>query len=307
MARADVVSTVFRPQRACSSLTTPPSMGGHHRAGVACSTASSACSRPRRSGPALWTSPASATASPSSSGLIGAAMHSHTGRAARTVLENLPRDVVLELSPRRSPRSYARSSGYRSAAWSTCSKCPSPQACGRPSSCTSLATASASGSPSASPTSSPRHTAPSSGPSSRSSRRARWPASPSACVVPPPMPTPTSLPSSERSTSSRSRGPTACARHSSPTSARPDGHHLFEIAGQSAPAAYRAAVAPERAVADLRRLEEVLTGRRSRRRPRPRSRRQQRGVANSGLPTRHADGAGRPAPAARPPRLRRPR
>ena len=32
-------------------------------------------------------------------GLIGEAVHSHSGRAARTVLESLPRDVVLELTP----------------------------------------------------------------------------------------------------------------------------------------------------------------------------------------------------------------
>ena len=38
------------------------------------------------------------------------------------------------------------------------------------------------------------------------------------------------------------------------------GHRLFDLAGQSAPAAYRAAVSPERAVADLRRIEEVLAG-----------------------------------------------
>ena len=38
------------------------------------------------------------------------------------------------------------------------------------------------------------------------------------------------------------------------------GHRLFDLAGRSAPAAYRAAVVPERAVADLRRIDEVLTG-----------------------------------------------
>ena len=38
------------------------------------------------------------------------------------------------------------------------------------------------------------------------------------------------------------------------------GHRLFDLAGASAPPAYRAAVVPERAVADLIRVDEVLAG-----------------------------------------------
>ena len=110
----------------------------------------------------------------------------HTGRATRNVLENLPRDLVLELEPtavaaaRRPP-----SSGCRSASWCGCSRCPSPS--GRGSTVLVYLPAA-------------RFTAelPGAGrrrrrrrlrrrPSARSSRTsapARWPASRSACAGP---------------------------------------------------------------------------------------------------------------------------
>ena len=109
--------------------------------------------------------------------LSEARMHSHTGRATRTVLENLPATSCWSRNRRRWPASWRRSSACRSASWCACSRSRSPSARGPRCSCTCHATGSPRSCPSASPTPSPRPMAPTSGRSSPTSAPARWPAS----------------------------------------------------------------------------------------------------------------------------------
>ena len=141
--------------------------------------------------------------------------------------------------------------------------------------------------------------------SSRSSAPARSPASRSACAgrAEPAAPTSTSSSGSidELSTSwsDRLRAPLVASR-------RGEGRELFDRIGRHAPAAYRAAVAPDRAIGDVRRIGALLDGeRRAGDRRRPRRRRPGRRVAVPGLPPGHAGRAVRAAAAARPPRAAR--
>ena len=92
MARADVVSTVFRPQRVSVLIVNDPAEqpGLQHRFIGLLSTAAQRAS--------VFDIPGFGEEIAAALGLVGEAVHSHSGRAARTVLENLPRDLVLELS-----------------------------------------------------------------------------------------------------------------------------------------------------------------------------------------------------------------
>ena len=89
---------------------------------------------------------------------------------------------------------------------------------------------------------------------------ARWPASRSACGARTAGGRSTSRRSSGRSTSSRRRGPTGCGRCSWPTSARSRPRRCSTASASHAPAAYRAAVPPERANGDVRRIAALLAG-----------------------------------------------
>ena len=103
MARADRTSTVFRPQRLSVLIVTDPADAGRisepgtdgrsvqHRFVGLLSTAAQRAS--------VFDIPGFGDQIAAELGLIGEAVHSHSGRAARTVLESLPRDVVLELTP----------------------------------------------------------------------------------------------------------------------------------------------------------------------------------------------------------------
>ena len=91
-----MVSTVFRPQRLSVLIVndTAEDEDGHgvqHRFVGLLSTAAQRAS--------VLDIPGFGDRIAVELGLIGEAVHGHTGRLARTVLENLPRYVVLELSP----------------------------------------------------------------------------------------------------------------------------------------------------------------------------------------------------------------
>ena len=169
MARADTVSTVFRPQRLSVLIVGDPASQG-------CSIGSSACSRQEPNEPACSTFPGLATRSPASSASSArrstATPAGRRGPSSRT----FPATSSSSSRPRRSLTSFGRSSGCRNDASSGCSRFRSLPVGGRPCSCTSPATGSPLSCRSDSPTSSPRPTAPRSGRSSRSCRPAHSPA-----------------------------------------------------------------------------------------------------------------------------------
>src|SRR6266508_2176876 len=92
MTRADAISTVFRPQRLTVLVVSDRDEHGvQHRFIGLLSTAAQRAS--------VLEIPGFGDQISQELELVGDAIHSHSGRAARTVLDNLPRDVVLELSP----------------------------------------------------------------------------------------------------------------------------------------------------------------------------------------------------------------
>ena len=91
-------------------------------------------------------------------------------------------------------------------------------------------------------------------------RRARWRASPSACAAPT-ADSHVDLDALERTIDEQSTSWTDRLRAALVAElGEAHGHRLFELAGAARPPAYRAAVAPERAVADLRRVAECSPG-----------------------------------------------
>ena len=92
VARADAVSTVFRPQRLSVLIVSDPVKGPElqHRFIGLLSTGAHRAS--------VLDIPGFGDEIATDLGLVGEAVHSQSGRASRTVLENLPRDHVLELS-----------------------------------------------------------------------------------------------------------------------------------------------------------------------------------------------------------------
>ena len=193
--------------------------------------------------------------------LTPARMHTHTGRATRTVLENLPRDLVFELEPSALARLVAAIVGLQERQLVRVFEVPEPVGPW----ITVLVYLPADplhrrAARNGSPTPSPARTRPNGGCSSRTSAPARSPASPSASAAPTASGRSTWRRSSGRSTSCRRRGPTGCGRRSSPSFGEDRGRALFERVGEHAPPAYRAAVPPERAISDVRRIAALLAG-----------------------------------------------
>ncbi len=302
MARADMVSAVFRPQRLSVLIVSDPASSPElqHRFVGLLSTGAQRAS--------VLDIPGFGDQIAGELGLVGEAAHSHSGRAARTVLENLPRDVVLELSPAEVADLVREIVGLQERRVVRVFEVPEPVGLWTtvlvyfprnrftaelPERLADLV-AEAYGAEVrtfesfVSASSLARVTVSVRRPSRRQHRRHRRPRTNYRRALDLVDRTPP-----RRVGQRPGRGRTGIACSTS--------------AGRSAPAAYRAAVLPERAVADLRRIDEVLTGDdivvafghdvdASRRR-----------MADAGVPTRHGDGALGSAAAARPPRVRRPR
>ena len=202
-----------------------------------------------------------AGASPTPSTSAEARMHSHTGRATRTVLENLPRDLVLELEP----TALAQLVGDdRRAAGAPAGPRLRGARAGRPV-----------GHRARLPAAQPLHRRAARARRRRRRRRLRRRsadvrvarrrqlAGPHHGQRAPPRRPAVGRPRdarAARSTSCRRRGPTGCGRRSSPSSARSAAARLFDRVGAHAPPAYRAAVPPERAIGDVRRIAALLAG-----------------------------------------------
>ena len=257
MARADVVSTVFRPQRLSVLIVNDAAEdedghGVQHRfVGLLSTTAQRA---------SVLDIPGFGDRIAVELGLIGEAVHGHTGRAARTVLENLPRDVVLELSPEEVAELVREIVGLQERRVVRVFEVPEPAGLW-----TTVLVYFPRNRFSAEL---PERLADIVAEAYRSEQRtfeslvsASSLARLAVSVRRPSADTHADLAALERTIDQQSISWTDRLRTALVADlGEAHGHHLFEIAGQSAPAAYRAAVAPERAVADLRRLEEVLTG-----------------------------------------------
>ena len=264
--------------RRCSSSPIPPTRG--------CSTASSGCWRPTPTGRACCDIPGfgdeiAADLRPQP----GTMVHSHTGRATRTVLESLPRDLVLELSAAevadlvgddRRPAGAAAGARVRGAragrAVDHGARVPARAAASRPSCRRSVAdtVAAAYG-------------------ADQRTFESYVGASSLARIDGERAPRPTAAATADLDALERAideltdvvvRPP--AGRRSSSRSARREGRRLFERVGASSPPAYLAAVAPERAIGDMRRVGDA--GRRRRRprhvaRPRRRRRRPASGAS----------------------------
>ncbi len=254
VARADAVSTVFRPQRLSVLIVSDPVKGPElqHRFIGLLSTGAHRAS--------VLDIPGFGDEIATDLGLVGEAVHSHSGRASRTVLENLPRDLVLELSASEVADLVREIVGLQerrvvrvfevpepAGAWTTVlvyfprrrftAELPERLADivadaydADVRTFESLVSASSL----ARVTVSVRR---------RSSDHA------------------VDLGDLERTIDEQSISWTERLRAALVAElGEGDGHRLYDAAGDAAPPAYRAAVAPERAVADVRRIDEVLTG-----------------------------------------------
>ncbi len=253
MARADTVSTVFRPQRLSVLIVGDPGEPGlQHRFVGLLSTGAQRAS--------VFDIPGFGDQIASELGLVGEAVHSHSGRAARTVLENLPRDVVLELSPAEVADLVREIVGLQERRVVRVFEVPEPA--GRWT--TVLVYFPRNRFTAELPERLADIVAEAYGAEVRTFESFVSASSLARVTVSVRRPSSDSyanLDALERTIDEQSISWTERLRAALVSElGEGQGHRLFDLAGRSAPAAYRAAVVPERAVADLRRIDEVLTG-----------------------------------------------
>ena len=253
MTRADTISTVFRPQRLTVLIVSDPDEPGvQHRFSGLLSTAAQRAS--------VLEIPGFGDQISQELDLVGDAGHSHSGRAARTVLDNLPRDLVLELSPTEVAELVREIVGLQERRLVRVFEVPEPVGLWT----TVLVFFPRNRFTAELPERVADIVASAYGAEQRtfetfvgSSSLARITVSvrrPSAGATADRDALEASVDEQTTSWSDRLRGSLVGELGES------DGHRLFEMLGHSASAAYRAAVAPERAVADMRRVAEVVTG-----------------------------------------------
>jgi glutamate dehydrogenase len=253
MARADVVSTVFRPQRLSVLIVTDPAEPSvQHRFVGLLSTAAQRAS--------VFDIPGFGDQIAAELRLVGEAVHSHSGRAARTVLENLPRDVVLELSPAEVAGLVREIVGLQERRVVRVFEVPEPAGLWT----TVLVYFPRSRFTAELPERIADIVADSYGADRRTFESFVSASSLARVTVSVRRPSHdryADLVALERTIDEQSISWTERLRAALVSElGEGDGHRLFDAAGRSAPAAYRAAVTPERAVADLGRIDEVLTG-----------------------------------------------
>jgi glutamate dehydrogenase len=258
MARADTVSTVFRAQR-LSVLTVSdpdePHLDGstrQHRFVGLLSTAAQRAS--------VLDIPGFGDQIADELGLVGEAVHSHSGRAARTVLESLPRDVVLELSPAEVAELVREIVGLQERRIVRVFEVPEPAGLWT----TVLVYFPRSRFTAELPERLADVVANAYGSDQRTFESFVSASSLARVTVSVRRPSPDRH--ADRDTLEREIDQQSISWTDRLRAALVDelgeehGHRLFDLVGKSAPAAYRAAVSPERAVADLRRIEDVLVG-----------------------------------------------
>jgi glutamate dehydrogenase len=262
MARADMVSAVFRPQRLSVLIVRDPE------------TSKSGEGSPGRNLQHRFIGLLSAGAQRASVldipgfgdqiavelGLFGEAAHSHSGRAARTVLENLPRDVVLELSPVEVADLVREIVGLQERRVVRVFEVPEPAGLWT----TVLVYFPRNRFTAELPERLADLVAEAYGAGVRTFESLVSASSLARVTVSVRRPSSDSvadISALERTIDEHSISWTERLRAALVNElGEGDGHRLFHVAGRSAPAGYRAAVAPERAVADLRRIDEVLNG-----------------------------------------------
>ena len=253
LARADVVSKVFRAQRLSVLIVTDPdNPGRQHRFVGLLSTAAQRAS--------VLDIPGFGDQIADELGLVGEAVHSHSGRAARTVLENLPRDLVLELSPAEVAELVREIVGLQERRVVRVFEVPEPAGQW----VTVLVYFPRSRFTAELPERLADVVAGSYGSDQRTFESFVSASSLARVTVSVRRPSPdrhADLDALERMIDEQSISWTDRLRTALVSELGEEhGHRLFDVAGKAAPAAYRAAVAPERAAADLRRIEDVLTG-----------------------------------------------
>jgi glutamate dehydrogenase len=253
MARADTVSTVFRPQRLSVLIVGDPAEPGlQHRFVGLLSTGAQRAS--------VFDIPGFGDQIASELGLVGEAVHSHSGRAARTVIENLPRDVVLELSPVEVADLVREIVGLQERRVVRVFEVPEPAGLWT----TVLVYFPRNRFTAELPERLADIVAEAYGAEVRTFESfvsASSLARVTVSVRRPSSGSSANLDALERTIDEQSISWTERLRAALVSElGEGQGHRLFDLAGRSAPAAYRAAVVPERAVADLRRIDEVLTG-----------------------------------------------
>jgi glutamate dehydrogenase len=258
LTRADTTATVFRPQRLSVLIVTDPAAqeaGGavrQHRFVGLLSTAAQRAS--------VLDIPGFGDRIAIELGLVGDAVHTHSGRAARTVLESLPRDLVLELSPSEVAELVREVVGLQERRIVRVFEVPEPVGAW----CTVLVYFPRNRFTAELPERLADVVAAAYGADTRTfesfvstSSLARVTVS----VRRPARDVHADLDALERDIDRESTSWTDRLRAALVAElGEVEGHHLFDVAGRAAPGAYRAAVAPERAVADLRRIDEALTG-----------------------------------------------
>ncbi len=253
MARADTVSTVFRPQRLSVLIVRDPETTGlQHRFVGLLSTGAQRAS--------VLDIPGFGDQIAGELGLVGEGAHSHSGRAARTVLENLPRDVVLELSPVEVADLVREIVGLQERRVVRVFEVPEPAGLWT----TVLVYFPRNRFTAELPERLADIVADAYGANVRTFESfvsASSLARVTVSVRRPSIDSYADLDALERTIDEQSISWTERLRAALVSElGEGNGHRLFDVAGRSAPAAYRAAVTPERAVADLRRIDEVLTG-----------------------------------------------
>ena len=253
MARADTVSTVFRPQRLSVLIVSDPAEHGvQHRFVGLLSTAALRAS--------VLDIPGFGDQIAAELGLVGDAVHSHSGRAARTVLENLPRDVVLELSPAEVADLVREIVGLQERRVVRVFDVPEPAGLWT----TVLVYFPRSRFTAELPERIADIVSAAYGADRKTFESLVSASSLARVTVSVRRPSPdrhADLATLERTIDEQSISwPERLRAALVSELGEGQGHRLFDAAGRSAPAAYRAAVAPERAVADLRHLDELLTG-----------------------------------------------
>ena len=253
LARADAVSRVFRAQRLSVLIVIDPDIAGRqHRFVGLLSTAAQRAS--------VLDIPGFGDQIAGELGLVGEAVHSHSGRAARTVLENLPRDLVLELSPAEVAELVREIVGLQERRVVRVFEVPEPAGQW----VTVLVYFPRSRFTAELPERLADVVADSYGSDQRTFESFVSASSLARVTVSVRRPSPdrhADLDALEQVIDEQSISWTDRLRTALVSELGEEhGHRLFDVAGKAAPAAYRAAVAPERAAADLRRIEDVLTG-----------------------------------------------
>ena len=253
MARADTVSTVFRAQRLSVLIVRDPEQPKlQHRFIGLLSTGAQRAS--------VLDIPGFGSQIAVELGLVGEAVHSHSGRAARTVLENLPRDVVLELSPAEVADLVREIVGLQERRVVRVFEVPEPAGLWA----TVLVYFPRNRFTAELPERLANIVAQSYGADVRTFESfvsASSLARVTVSVRRPSSDRHADLDALERIIDEQSISWTERLRAALVSElGESRGHRLYDVAGRSASAAYRAAVAPEGAVADLSRIDEVLTG-----------------------------------------------